>query len=418
LLAKDGVEIDDVSTLDRNPSAMPQLNTPLVPAKLCNLAREILSLACFLFSSALGFAQSDNVYDWSAQRKMLQGNYEGAISDCAKGIQATPADAKVLLVHRATAELFHEDFDGAERDSASALALDSKYAPAYVTSARAKSAKRNFEGGLADFDSAIALDPTLMEAYAFRSRAKYATGDIGGAIADMDTSIALRPREPSLHRERGEFELVNGNYTKAVADADAALALRPNDPLLTFFRGWAKECAGQTKASIPDLDRAIQLNPSIPEVYSDRGMAREILGDYAGALADYHHAVEVSKDDIAAAYPRIYSYVCSQIHGYRSSVSVLDDLSALKASWPRTVALYLSKKCSESEFFAAAQKGAPQDVKGQNCEAFYYAAMARRISGDSEGSKAMLKKCVGTGVRNFLEYCFARAELKRMGVNF
>jgi tetratricopeptide (TPR) repeat protein len=369
-----------------------------------------------LFSSALGFAQNGNVYDWSAQRKMVQGNYDGALSDWAKGIQATPADAKVLLVHRATAELFHEDFDGAERDSASALAADPKYAPAYVTFARAKCAKRDFKGGLADFDTAIALDPTLMEAYAFRSRAKSDTGDIDGAIDDMNSSIALRPREPSLLRDRSELELIKGSYTKALADADAALAIKPNDSVLTFFRGWAKECAGLTEASIIDFDVAIQSHISIPEIYSDRGMARQILGDYAGAVADYHRAIDVSKDEIAAAYPRIYLYICLRLHGDLPSVSMLDISDTIQVKWPQTVALYLSKKCSETELFATAQKGFAQDIKGQCCEAFYYSAMIHRISGDPEGSKALLKKCMDTGAKNFLEYCFARAELKRMGV--
>ncbi len=70
---------------------------------------------------------------------------------------------------------------------------------------------------------------------------------------------------------------------------------------------------------------------------------------------------------------------------------------------------------SEEELFAAAKAVSPQKAAGQLCEAWYYAGEKKWLAGDHETAARYLRKCVETEQRDYVEYDFAKAELKALG---
>jgi lipoprotein NlpI len=68
----------------------------------------------------------------------------------------------------------------------------------------------------------------------------------------------------------------------------------------------------------------------------------------------------------------------------------------------------------EAALLTRAAVGDDKAVRGQRCEAFYYAGMKRLLKGDVAGAREMFQKCVGMGTTTFTEHDFAKAELARM----
>ena len=58
-----------------------------------------------------------------------------------------------------------------------------------------------------------------------------------------------------------------------------------------------------------------------------------------------------------------------------------------------------------------AEKEGTSSIVERRCEGFYYAGMIRLQRGDTREAREFFKKCVATGVHEFMEYEFAEAEL-------
>jgi hypothetical protein len=78
-----------------------------------------------------------------------------------------------------------------------------------------------------------------------------------------------------------------------------------------------------------------------------------------------------------------------------------------------TVASFLLDRTHEAAFFAAAGSGQKSKVPGQQCEAWYFAAFKRELSGDRNGY-GILPRCLATGKKAYYEYSMAIDQLRRL----
>ena len=71
----------------------------------------------------------------------------------------------------------------------------------------------------------------------------------------------------------------------------------------------------------------------------------------------------------------------------------------------------------EKELLAAARKsGGNSTVSEQKALAYYYIGMMRLRKGDKTGAREWFQKCKNAGMKEFVEYQFAVAELSRLDV--
>jgi lipoprotein NlpI len=83
--------------------------------------------------------------------------------------------------------------------------------------------------------------------------------------------------------------------------------------------------------------------------------------------------------------------------------------------WAARIGDFLIDKTPEAEFIASAASRDAKTDRGQKCEAYYYAGVKRLVKNDRTGAADLFAKCVATGEKDFIEFRFARAELKALG---
>ena len=82
--------------------------------------------------------------------------------------------------------------------------------------------------------------------------------------------------------------------------------------------------------------------------------------------------------------------------------------------WNAIIAHFLTGSLSETNFLALARTSAkrPSAVTNQICDAFFYSAMKRKLSGDKQGALKHFQKCVATKMDNNFCYMDAVVELR------
>jgi lipoprotein NlpI len=82
--------------------------------------------------------------------------------------------------------------------------------------------------------------------------------------------------------------------------------------------------------------------------------------------------------------------------------------------WAAITARFFIGKETESNYIALATTSAkrPSAIKGQVCEAFYYAGMKRKLAGDTQGAAGLFQESVDTKQDNSFSWMNARDELR------
>jgi lipoprotein NlpI len=142
-------------------------------------------------------------------------------------------------------------------------------------------------------------------------------------------------------------------------------------------------------------------------------------GEYRNAAAELKRICEQDTED---DYSHFYLWLA------RARLSQQDEATAelrqyLKKrsngttnDWASEIGLFLTEQLPESDFIEAADRTDQAKVKGQQCEAFFYAGSKRLLMGDREMAAQYFEKCKATGQTAFTEYQSALAELERVRI--
>jgi Flp pilus assembly protein TadD len=178
-----------------------------------------------------------------------------------------------------------------------AVALNPRYAIAYLMRAYAKKQLNDTKGAFVDYNQAIALNPKLVGAYHGRANLKYQKlNDAQGALADYNQAIALNPKDALAYNNRGALKGNKLNDAQgALADYNKVLSLNPKDALAYHGRGYLKgNKLNDAQGALADYDQAISLNPKLAEAYHGRGILKyEKLNDVQGAIGDFRTAARI-----------------------------------------------------------------------------------------------------------------------------
>jgi tetratricopeptide (TPR) repeat protein len=221
--------------------------------------------------------------------------------------------------------------------------------------------------------------------YADLAQAAFDSGKFGAAITNLTRLLELQPQNAGARAMRGE----------------------------ALFRLHAGEgSATDLDRSIGDLTRALEQDPGITPAYYWRGSIYYVGQRWDDALADYRRFC--AKVPEAANYARFFIWLIGSRQGEQAAVDRELETSFAggqkKASrWEKMVSSFLLGRMSEDEFLASALADSDS---GRHCEAWFYAGMKRRLSGDPAKARDYLERCLATDRKDFDEYNFAAAELR------
>jgi tetratricopeptide (TPR) repeat protein len=209
----------------------------------------------------------------------------------------------------------------------------------YLATGLQKERKDDYRGALQEYDRAIALDPRYADAYIGRGFAKYKLGERSNAVIDFSTAISLNPKSAQGYNNRGNIYLEFKDWEYAIADFSQAIAIDPNYADAYISRGVARESwqnsptggmvdlnmaiiidsrsvrgyrsrgnarlnIADYRGAIDDYTTAMTLAPKIAKDYESRGVAKSQLKDYQGAIADYMLAISIDPERASTYYNR------------------------------------------------------------------------------------------------------------------
>ena len=267
-------------------------------------------------------------------------------------------------------------------------------------------------GGITDYTKAIALDPGFVEAYTNRGHSYKEVGNYEAAMADFDKALTLKPDDWYTLSYRAELKHLRGDFDGAIADFSEVLEIVPMADNAYTGRAAVRLDKGQVRAATADYSKLIKLAPKAWS-YHLRGSALIIGGNFSRALADYETCISLTKEESEKAYPQITRYLLlRRLNRPDARAELVQAVPHWPDDWGKSVASYLLGDLPEEKFFAKAAQGQAKSLQGQQCEAFYYAGMNRILAGDPAAA-VFFEKCVATNLKDFSEYSWARAELKR-----
>jgi len=144
---------------------------------------KILYSVLFLFIVGVNCAQNNNAlalkYYTSGMEKYNATNYEIAIGDFSKAIEASPEFVEAYF-QRGCAKHYSDDYNGAISDFDKAIELRPDSEVFYKQRGSSKTMLKDYKGAIEDCDKAIEIKPDYDKAYALRGILKIELGEVEG----------------------------------------------------------------------------------------------------------------------------------------------------------------------------------------------------------------------------------------------
>jgi tetratricopeptide (TPR) repeat protein len=390
-----------------------------------------------------------------ARARRHRQKYREAEGDCDRALRLQERNAEAHLLRGV---LFRDQDRLPDAVAAldAALAADPREAMALYLRGVILNDLLRKEEAFRDLSRAIEIEPGLARAHSARGWTLLGTNRLAQAETDLTRALELDPRDAKTWTRRGfyyhyylkRFDEALRDYTKAVElNPDAAtycnrgrvlnLLGRPGDAesdLLKaleidskFWPAWEdlgllRYRQGRLEEAERDLDRAIREGGQAPEVFRARGYFRASAGRWADAVADLRKACDQFQakglDKSEQDYPRLWIALLRFRLGERAAAE--EELRAHakgrgKEDWYARMAAFIAGDVPEADFLRSADAPDEKARREQTCEAYYYAGVLRLVAGDAATAKRYLERALETGLKDFIEYQGAEAELRRLG---
>ncbi|MGP8198009.1 MAG: aspartyl protease family protein [Limisphaerales bacterium] len=244
-----------------------------------------------------------------------------------------------------------------------------------------------------------------------RNGLAYARSRPPASIGNWSVAETVRLSCDNLFVRSGIANCSGGKYDSAIADYTRAIEINHKNLDAYANRALARLEKGDAAGAVADETQAIELNPTSSAVHAGRALARQIQGDFSGALADYDKVIELNRRDSANAQLHRQMLLCRL---GRPAGDFATTVAGWKDGWTKTLALFVADQLDETALLAAAQKNDAVPAHGPQCEAFYYIGIKRLCNSDNPGARDFFQKAVATGLRQYVEYQLAVAELARL----
>jgi lipoprotein NlpI len=275
----------------------------------------------------------------------------------------------------------------------------------------AYSAKGKPDWAIEDYNESIALNRKDPTAFYNRGLAYSKTGKFNRAIEDFDEALSLKPNDAAALYGRGHALYRRGRHDAAIRDFSAALRLKPGTAAFFYGRGLAYGKKGRHEQAIADHDKVIRLKPDYMPAYLNRGRSKFFLARFREAVPDLERAARAVPKDLFRAS---WLYLARSRAGTDGRAALRDAVKGLDLRrWPGPLVLMYLGRMSGADVIESADQGSKRKRREKLTEAYYFVAQHHLIRGDGGEAKELLLSVLKLGVKHFVVYTGARAELAR-----
>lgn len=214
-----------------------------------------------------GYSQQTNPDFELGVRKYHQSDWDGAITNFSKSIEAT-FDLYNSYSYRAYAKAMKGDSNGAIADCNQVIRFNRNFSGAYFWRARIELMLTNSEQAFADFQMGMKLnskdrpeDLSLDIYHAYRTIAsrQFNAGNLETAMTDINRAILACSTNWSGYIKRAYWKLLGGRYGSAIADANVAIKHFPEESFPFEIRAWARYELNDVTGADADCKEAVKI---------------------------------------------------------------------------------------------------------------------------------------------------------------
>lgn len=214
-----------------------------------------------------------NLNHWRGIHQNRKGNYDAAIKELDRAINASPT--------------LHNSF------SWRAAAWAAKNEPARAVE---------------DYTRAIKLNP-LPEYYEARAAQLLKSNEIGRAEADLNEAIRLEPSNVDFYLKRADLLRNNNQASTALADANKAVELSPKNFNAYHHRAYIWDAMGEPRKAIGDYSESIKLNNKVAALFKARAATYARLGEWRNLIDDLDAALRLDPSDGSLVESKISGFL-------------------------------------------------------------------------------------------------------------
>ncbi|HYL72758.1 MAG TPA: tetratricopeptide repeat protein [Bryobacteraceae bacterium] len=253
---------------------------------------------------AAGETSASGAYDYYLQaRGHLQRRGRGDIDQALEMFQkAITLDPKYALAYAGLGEAYWWKYrvtrdtqwtEPAQKNCKTALALNDRLAPVYVTLGIIDEGAGQHEDAIKAFQRALQLDPISATAYAELANVYEATGKLDEAESTFKKAAQLRPGDWTSASLLGAFYFRRGRYPEAVTYFRQVTELAPENAAGYSNLGGLFFSAGQYKDAEVNFKKSLDLRPTA-NAYTNLGTMYFFMDRCADAIPMMEKAVELT----------------------------------------------------------------------------------------------------------------------------
>lgn len=371
-----------------------------------------------------------------------------ALAVLDRAIAAHPRVVRLLEL-RASLRIQTGDYDGGITDATQAIAFAPENWQMHFERAYAHYHKKDLQAALADYDAAAKLAPRVPAIHGERGDLLRELGEPVAAIAAYDRAIELTPEWAEAWSGRSRARCALADFPAALADSRRASELQPDEPGIWYqLAGAAYDCRDDATARAASTEWLRRVPPQFRAQALDRiGRMLWRMGDDAAAIAQLLEGVASSSGDAEKAALRL-SLACvhlgagdvaaagkaldaaavgapagtapyvalmqwcvdAETKGLEAAgPALLRAMAALPAVGPRE--RHLAALCSRGEGDDSTS-AAMVETPFEACPRNFFAAWRARCAGDEAAARRLLRRCVNTGGKDWLQWALAAALLR------
>lgn len=182
---------------------------------------------------------------------------------------------------------------------------------------------------------------------------------------------------------------------------------------------------GRALFGLQEFEKAIPSFRRAAELKIDPSDTMRWIGYCRFALGEDQEAIAILKEAVAAKpamtpYHYLYSYLVLHVAIRRAELSVTDSpldevVDGWESEWARALGRYLLGRLSDKELVKQAKAATDRSKRDEQlCEAYYYIGATRIVEMDTVAAEVFYERVLGTRQSTFIEFTFARSELRRM----
>ncbi|MET1029042.1 MAG: tetratricopeptide repeat protein [Dongiaceae bacterium] len=324
-------------------------------------------------------------------------NLELAVDSFTRILQDFPRTPDLLL-YRAFALRAMKRNDAAIADLTATLKLQPRSAVAANERGDAYRDLRRDELALADYNLAIELNPDWAEALRDRGFLYHRQAHYDLARADFRKALEIDPSDAEAENGLALCDLSSGHIAAAIKTFDKVIKMAPDVGVYYANRGTAQLIAGQAAASVPDFQKAAELEPTEP----------------FDALLLY--VAQARSGQSAAAKQRLDAFADSWQKATQGGTAEANPATAAADDdWPRPVIDFFLGKSDLGQLAAAAARGDALLQADQRFDVDFYLGQWALLRGDKVEGSRRLQAVIRSGLREFMEFDIAKADLGLLG---